>query len=90
LRVLKWTDVLQLQDTDFKIEFKRVVDSLYSKTTYNSDLGVILNYFRSMLAATFVNSDVKFIRRQTNKVAHKLARVASSLANFHTFSDIPT
>jgi hypothetical protein len=43
-----------------------------------------------MLATNFVNSDVKFIRRQANEVAHKLARVALSLASFHIFSDIPT
>jgi hypothetical protein len=43
-----------------------------------------------MLVTNFVNSDVKFIRRQANEVAHKLARVALSLASFHIFSDIPT
>jgi hypothetical protein len=90
LRALKWTDELQLHNTDFEIDCKRVVDSLYSKRTYNSDLGAILNDCRTMLATNFVNSDVKFIRRQANEVAHKLARVALSLASFHIFSDIPT
>jgi hypothetical protein len=32
-----------------------------------------------------VNSHVKFIRRQANEVAHRLAREATSLANFHIF-----
>jgi hypothetical protein len=43
-----------------------------------------------MLATSFANSHVKFIRRKANKVAHKLVRVASSLASFHIFSDIST
>jgi hypothetical protein len=89
LRALKWTDELQLHDINFEIDCKRVVDSLYSKRTYNSDLESILNYCRFMLATSFVNSHVKFIRRKTNKIAHKLVRVASSFSNFHIFSDIP-
>jgi hypothetical protein len=50
----------------------------------------MLNYCRSMLATSLVNSHVKFIRRQANEVVHKLVRVASPLASFHIFSDLPT
>jgi hypothetical protein len=38
LHALKWTYELQLQDINFKIDCKRVVDSLYNKRTYNLQL----------------------------------------------------
>jgi hypothetical protein len=69
---------------------KRVVDCLHSDTANVSELGAIINDCRRILATDFVNSHVKFIRRQANEVAHSLARVAPLLASFHIFSDIPT
>jgi hypothetical protein len=49
LRALKWIDELQLYGINFEIDCKRVVDNLYNKRTYNSNLGAILND-RFMLA----------------------------------------
>jgi hypothetical protein len=40
------------------------------------DLGAILSDCRIMLATSFVNSHVKFIKRRTNEVAHRLTQVA--------------
>ena len=37
----------------------------------------------------FRNSRIKFITRQANEVAHVLTRVATSLASFHHFIDVP-
>ncbi|PNY06289.1 pentatricopeptide repeat-containing protein [Trifolium pratense] len=71
LRALNWVSEMQITDMDFEMDCKRVVDS---SRTYNSDLGHILSDCRTMLATSLVNSHVKFIRRQTNEVAHKLAR----------------
>ncbi|CAJ2647435.1 unnamed protein product [Trifolium pratense] len=78
LQALKWAVDLQLHDIDFEMDCKRVVDSLYSKRTYFSDLGAILGDCRTILASTLVNSHVKFIRRQANEVAHRLAGAATS------------
>jgi hypothetical protein len=90
LQALKWVNELQLYDIDFEMDCKRIVDGLYSKKNYRSDLGAILNNCRTILASSFVNSHVKFIRRQANEVAHRLAGAAPSLASFHNFIDIPT
>jgi hypothetical protein len=90
LSALKWVDELQLRDMDFEMDCKRVVDCLYSSRTYNSELGDIVRDCRFILATILVNSHVKFIRRQANEVAHRLAREATSLASFHIFINIPT
>ncbi|GAU39501.1 hypothetical protein TSUD_68650 [Trifolium subterraneum] len=90
LRALKWIDELQLHNTDVEVDCKRVVDGLNSKRNINSDFGAILSDCRSLLATNLVNSNVKFIRRQANEVAHSLARVATSSASFQNFIDIPT
>ncbi|GAU17471.1 hypothetical protein TSUD_340140 [Trifolium subterraneum] len=87
---VKWVDELRLSDVDFEMDCKRVVDCLHSSRTYNSDLGDILRDCRVILATNLVNSHVKFIRRQANEVAHRLAREATCLASFHIFIDIPT
>jgi ribonuclease HI len=90
LSALKWVDELQLRDIDFEMDCKRVVDCLHSSRTYNSELGDILRDCRFILTTSLVNSHVKFIRRQANEVAHRLAREATSLASFHIFINIPT
>ncbi|GAU19603.1 hypothetical protein TSUD_304150 [Trifolium subterraneum] len=41
------------------------------------------------LMSSFINFEVKFVRRQTNLVAHTLARAANSWADFHRFENIP-
>jgi hypothetical protein len=69
---------------------KRVVDCLHSDTVNVSELGAIISDCRRILATDLVNSHVRFIRRQSNEVAHSLARLAPLLANFHIFSDILT
>ncbi|GAU39464.1 hypothetical protein TSUD_158950 [Trifolium subterraneum] len=90
LRALNWMNEIQLTNVDLEMDCKRVVDSLYSSRTYRSDLGDILSDCRTILTTSLVNSHVKFIRRQANEAAHRLARVATSLANFHNFIDLPT
>jgi len=37
-----------------------------------------------------MNSDLKFIRRQENGVAHSLAKEAPSNPSFHIYSNIPS
>jgi hypothetical protein len=45
---------------------------------------------RRLLASDLVTSDVRFIRRQANEVAHRFARVASRHASFHIHIRIPS
>jgi hypothetical protein len=51
---------------------------------------VIVLECKNDFSSYFTNSYVEFRRRQTNNVAHNLAKVAISLASFHIFIDIPT
>jgi hypothetical protein len=51
--------------------------------------GDIIRYQKHVFYSYFTNSHVEFIRRQTNVVAHNLARVYSSLASFLIHTDIP-
>ncbi|GAU46456.1 hypothetical protein TSUD_402230 [Trifolium subterraneum] len=90
LRALNWMNEIQLTNVDLEMDCKRVVDNLYSSRTYRSDLGDILSDCRTILTTSLVNSHVKFIRRQANEAAHRLARVATSLASFRNFIDLPT
>jgi hypothetical protein len=46
---------------DFEMDCKRIVDGLYNKQIYYSDLGAILNDCRTILTSSFVTSHVKFI-----------------------------
>jgi len=43
-----------------------------------------------MLCTDLMNSDVKFIRRQTNEAADNLAKTATSEASFRKHYNIPT
>jgi hypothetical protein len=55
-----------------------------------SELGDVIRDCQRLHNSFFTNSRVEFIRRQANEVAHALARVATSLASFHIFIEIPT
>jgi len=41
-------------------------------------------------ASQFTNSCVNFSRRETNKIVHPLAKIATFLASSNTFIDAPT
>jgi ribonuclease HI len=90
MSALRWVHELQLHNMDFEMDCKSVVDRLYSNRMYTSDLGAIQSYCKLILATSFMNSQVKFIRRQVNEVAHTFAQVSTSLASFHNFIAVPT
>ena len=56
---------------DFETDSKVVADSIYGNEGV-SDFMTIINDCRHLLSTDLVNSDVKFIRRQANGVAHSL------------------
>lgn len=76
---------LQLQNLDFEMDSKLVVDSVYGKRIMNLDFGAIINDCCTLHVFDLVTSDVRFIRRQANEVVHRLAR-----ASFHIFINIPS
>ncbi|CAJ2636059.1 unnamed protein product [Trifolium pratense] len=72
--------------------YKCNVDASFSLDRNKVGIGMCLrdDHGRNILASNLVNSDVKFIRRQANEVAHRLAGAATSLASFHNFITIPS
>lgn len=72
------------------MDSKTVVDNIYGKQLGLSDFYTIINDCIHLLWTNLMNSNVKFIRRQTNQVAHSLVREASPIANFRIFYNIPT
>jgi ribonuclease HI len=90
LSALQWVRDLQLLNMDFETDSKTVVDSIYGNKQGVSDFNAIINECRDLLSSDLATSDVRFIRRQANEVAHSLARVAPCHASFCIFIRIPS
>jgi len=90
LTAMQWVKDLQLYNMDFEVDSKMVVDSIYGKQLGVSNFSVTIKDCIHLLCTDLVNSDVKFIRRQANEVAHSLAREAPSIASFHILYYIPS
>ncbi|XP_024634702.1 uncharacterized protein [Medicago truncatula] len=88
LAALKWVKELNMVHMDFETDSKVVADSIYGKEGV-SDFMAIINDCRHLLSTDLVNSDVKFIRRQVNGVAHSLAKEALHHASLHIHLNIP-
>ncbi|XP_024630813.1 uncharacterized protein [Medicago truncatula] len=88
LQAMQWAKELNMVSMDFETDSKIVADSVY-KGNGVSDFMAIIQDCRHLLMTDLVNSDVSFIRRQANGVAHSLAREALSHASFHLHLNIP-
>jgi len=88
LSALQWVHDLQLVNADFETDSKIIVESIYGNKHGISDFSAIINDCNRLLTSDLVNSNVKFIRRQTNEVSHSLARLAPCHASFHIFNRI--
>jgi len=88
LTAMQWVKDSQLLNVDFEMDSKIVVDSVYGGSNSVSNYMAIINDCRHMLTTNLTNSDLKFIRRQTNNVAHNLTKKAPSNPNFHIYSNI--
>ena len=76
LSAMYWVRDLQLGIVDFELDSKTVVDSFYGSKSGISNFSAVINDCRRLLASDLVTSDVRFIQRQANEVAHSFARVA--------------
>jgi len=85
LHVLQWVQELGLNDIDFELDSK-----FNSKGEDISELGAIIHNCRHIYNSYFTNSCVEFPMRQTNEVAHSLAKAVTSHDSFHIFSIIIT
>ncbi|GAU48559.1 hypothetical protein TSUD_182070 [Trifolium subterraneum] len=66
----------------FESDSKLLVDAIHSRRSGNSEFNLIVNDI-TLCMSSYVNFEVKLIRRQANSVAHTLARAANSWASFH-------
>lgn len=66
-----------------------MVDSLNTYCTAQSELGAIHRLCEDRLFFFFTNIEICFTRRQTNGVAHSLAREAQFHASNQLFENIP-
>jgi ribonuclease HI len=72
----------------FETDCKSVVDAIHNIHGGASEFSSIICNINHILLAN-PNFVVKFIKRQTNMVAHTLARAASSWAEFYNFETLP-
>ncbi|GAU50209.1 hypothetical protein TSUD_408920 [Trifolium subterraneum] len=77
-----------LDRVQFESDSKVLIDAIHMKCRGNSEFLSIVHDILSFMSS-FLNFEVKFVRRQANSVAHTLARAANSWTNFHRFENIP-
>jgi len=79
LTAMQWVKDLHLLNMDFELDSKTVVDSVYGGRNGVSNYMAIINDCRHMLATDIANSDLKFIRRQANGVAHSFRYIKNKI-----------
>ena len=90
LQAMEWVRDLQLVNMDFEVDSKTVADNIYRTQSGVSEFSVLISKCIHLLGTDLMNSVVKFIRRQANRVAHSLAKAALSEASFHIHYNIPS
>ncbi|GAU33253.1 hypothetical protein TSUD_333760 [Trifolium subterraneum] len=77
-----------LDRVQFQSDSKVLIEVIHMKRRGNSEFLSIVHDILNLMSS-FINFEVKIVRRQANLVAHTLARVTNSWANFHRFENIP-
>lgn len=62
-RALQWVADLSMDNVDFSLDSKLVVDVVNNNNSSNTDFGSIIKYCHRLLSTHFTNSKVKFNRR---------------------------
>ncbi|GAU35307.1 hypothetical protein TSUD_389320 [Trifolium subterraneum] len=91
-----WTLLLAMEEArhrgldrvQFESDSKVLVEAIHMKRRGNSEFLSIVHDIISFMSS-FLNFEVKFVRRQANSVAHTLAMAANSWSSFHRFENIP-
>ncbi|GAU11220.1 hypothetical protein TSUD_342100 [Trifolium subterraneum] len=76
-----------LDRVQFESDSKILIEAIHMQRRGNSEFLSIVHDILSLMSS-FINFEVKFVRRQANLVAHTLARAANSWASFHRFENI--
>jgi ribonuclease HI len=72
----------------FESDSKLVVDAISSRQGGISEFSILISHIQSLLC-THNYFEVKYVRRQANKVAHSLARAAFSMSRRRIFDSAP-
>jgi ribonuclease HI len=72
----------------FESDSKIVVDAISSRQSCVSEFSLLISYIQSILSLHNY-FEVKYVRRQANKVAHHLARAAFSMSRRRIYDSVP-
>jgi hypothetical protein len=86
---LHWIKNLGYTNVSIELDCKVVVDGVVGNPNSQTGFGAILSVRKAMLLL-LQNLRISFIRRQTNNVAHLLARASLSFASHQEFDYIPS
>lgn len=85
---IRWLTDLGFQHAILETGSKALVDRLNSSIIDHTELGDLILACKNLLSLN-PHFKVQFARRQANRAAHTLARVAATSACSHIFSFIP-
>jgi ribonuclease HI len=88
LEAIKVMEQRGITNVVFETDSKSVVDAIHHLRDGSSEFNFLICHIISILRCN-PNFMVKFIKRQTNMVAHVLARTAISWASRRTFETLP-
>ncbi|GAU31734.1 hypothetical protein TSUD_215360 [Trifolium subterraneum] len=77
-----------LDQVQFESDSKVLIEAIHMKHRGNSEFLSIVHDILNFMSS-FLNFEVKFVRRQANSIVHTLARAANSCNSFHRFEIIP-
>lgn len=81
LGTIKWEHELDLDEVDFEIDFKSVTDNVNSQQLNLFELDDIIKKNKCLLTRYFMNSHIKYVSRQSNKVTGAFTQLTLSLAS---------
>jgi hypothetical protein len=87
---LDWVHNLNLGPVDFELDSKLVLDSFNSNKVDVTEFGKIIPHRKRLFSSFYPNSNIKFVMRQVNKIAHNLTKTATCVASSKILIEIPS
>lgn len=88
LYAIQWLRNVGVSSAIIELDCKMVIDGLDNRISNKTEFGVVLNDCRNLLNC-YSNYQVRFVKRQTNLVAHVLAKVLNNYAPSFKSFEIP-
>jgi len=86
---LQWMAELGMDNMDFSLDSKLVVDVVTTNNSSNTHFRSIISHCRHLLNTHFTNTKVEFSRRRVNKVTHELTHAISLEASSQLVINVP-